>query len=212
MESHAPNQHDLQPVASPPRRAAALADLETFCRTYFPHTFHWESTDRHRQFIASMHKAILAGGRFEETLPRGWGTTSLMHAGCIHAVLSGRHAFVFLVSHSSASAAASLRCIKNTLANRSQLTADFPEIVHQAGARMARTRLVLPIVAGSASNGAAIQSAGRYSSMCGVIHTTGDGRRVRPSLVMADVLSGEELNPPSLIPAKGPTDGQQEAR
>src|SRR5512146_2791313 len=94
---HRAQTHQAQDIGPPPpcfnpaRRAACLADLALFCKTYFPKIFSLPWSKDHLRRLANLDRRITEGGCSAEAAPRGDGKTQRACAAHLKAVLSGLH-------------------------------------------------------------------------------------------------------------------------
>lgn len=196
----------LPPVHDPRRRAAADASLRAFCESYFPHLFTLAWSLDHLRVIAKIETAVMTGGQFAVAMPRGFGKTTLCQVAVLWAVLTGRHAFVFLVAATAPDALAALDNLKTHLAGNDRLLEDYPEAVFPIRRLEGESRrcsgqryygrlthvewtadqIVMPTIPGSRCSGAIIRTAGLLGHIRGAMHIRPDGSSVRPSLVIID--------------------------
>lgn len=198
---------DFPGVADPGRKARAAESLDYFCRTYMGQTFSMPWSEDHLRAIARIETAVRVGGLFAYAMPRGSGKTSLAEAAALWAQLYGYRQFVVLIGSDESSALELLESIKTELETNDLLLADFPEvchpirclegIAHRANGQLfdgARTHIVwtakeivLPTIPGSKASGAVIATTGITGRIRGMkFKRPGDGRAVRPDLVIPD--------------------------
>lgn len=192
---------ELPAVADPERKAQALADLRTWCETYFRHRFRlaWSST--HLAVLQALQTVITQGGRYALAVERGFGKTSLLEVAALWAVCKGLHGFVQLIGSSKGHAVEMLASIRAELEDNDLLAADFPEvcypiqcldgIANRAAGQLYQGRrtkigitkeeLILPTIPGSPASGAII----RVTGLTGRIRGR-KSRLIRPSLVLLD--------------------------
>lgn len=193
---------------SPPRRAAALADLPLFLRTYFRAEFSRTIDQNMSEVCRIARRTIESGGHFVCSCPRGSGKTVTLTRAALWAVLSGRRRFVVILGASGPAAARILDILKNDLCSNPLLCDDFPEVCEpyrQSGgqsirlsglrcngeplhAGLKRDRLVLPTLQrpGSAACGQILMAQGLGAGMRGITHPGANGKSIRPDLVLVD--------------------------
>lgn len=115
-------------VADPGRRAACLADSETFLTTYFPHVFWQGFTPDRREMAEAIRFAAVHGGDQSVAGPRGEGKTRLAIFETFRLVLRGQVMFPLLVTKNGGSASEALDALKHELETNELLAADFPEV------------------------------------------------------------------------------------
>ena len=197
----------LPPVKDPRRRIAACRDFQQFCQLYFPHTFTLAWSPDHLKMIGHLQRAVVEGGTFAMAMPRGNGKSSLCEAAALFALLSGAREFLLILAADDTLALSMLDSIKTELLTNERLLEDFPEVVYpirclenvsqRANAQLFGGKLthitwtddcvVLPTIPGSQASGAIIRVKGLGGSIRGMKHKRpGDGRTLRPSLVIID--------------------------
>ena len=197
----------IPPVANPARRAACLADLPQFLRTYFLAEFTHPFDSNMEQVCAVATTIINTGGRFVLALPRGSGKTVTMTRASLWALLGGKRNFVVVVGATAGAAEALLDTIEKDLSSNPLLLEDFPEICipfhtvamksgrinairYQGSPIMAekvKGKIAFPIIArdGSAAHGQIIIARGLDGTLRGLTHSAG-GASLRPDLVLVD--------------------------
>lgn len=195
---------DIPPVENQARRNAAELSFRLFCENYFRPTFCKPWSDDHLRVLAKVERAVLFGGLFAVAMPRGSGKTSITIAACLWALLTGEREFVALIGADEGAASELLESIKTELETNDLLAADFPEACYPIRClegipqrrllyrgeliRMEFTAkaLVLPNIPGSPSSEAVVCTAGITGRIRGMHYKRGDGRSIRPSLVVID--------------------------
>ena len=186
--------------------------LELFLTTYFKGAFALEFSDDHKKVIAGMETAILLGGLFAVSLPRGGGKTTLATRASLWALLYGHRKFVCLVGATSERAAEILKTIKTELTWNPLITADFRAATHpliklQGNARLSlgqlwdgqptrcewgNRRLVLGCAPQAVwdgfkdVSGSVVSTCGITSALRGQMHTLPNGDVIRPTLAILD--------------------------
>lgn len=196
----------LPAVVNPKRRAAALASLKVFLKTYFPRAFRLGFSGDHEIALLRIEEAVTKGSLFALAMPRGRGKTTILIRAAIWAILTGHHRYVMLVGANETKSERILDAIRKELSKNALLLEDFPEIcypiaclkgIHNKAAGQtldgeptamtwAGTQIVLPTVAGSAYSECVIEAAGLLVATRGAQYTTSDGDVIRPSLVLLD--------------------------
>lgn len=197
----------MPPVQKPARKARARESFEYFCREYYPEVFALPWSQDHRRAIERIEQVVRSGGLFAYAMPRGNGKTSMAEKAVEWAVLYGFRQFPVLIGSDEEAALGLLDTIKTDLETNDLLFEDFPEvcypirrlegIAHRANGQLfggARThivwtaqQIVLPTVPGSAASGAIIATTGITGRIRGMkFARPGDGRNVRPDLVIPD--------------------------
>jgi hypothetical protein len=186
------------------RRAAALASLEFYCKTYKPKIFDLPFSADHRKVIAALETTILHGGQIAVAMPRGSGKTSLCEAAAEWAILRGTRKFVLLVCATAQHAATSLQALAQTFSRNDELAADFPATCYPLRRlegisqrrllwqgtpivqKLTAETLALPNLPPSPTAGSLLATAGLTGSIRGRKWITPDGRSLRPDLVIID--------------------------
>ncbi|MDO8301842.1 MAG: hypothetical protein Q7T18_01230, partial [Sedimentisphaerales bacterium] len=196
----------LPEVVDPVRKAATLKSLRLFCETYFPQAFYLEWSADHLKVIAKIEEAVRSGGLFAFAMPRGSGKTTLTIAAAIWAVFSGTSRSVCLIGSAVGQSLSLFQGVQASLIGNDLLLEDFPEIVfpiralennahRQRGQRYkgeltfivwGTHKIVFPTIPGSAASGHAIMVTSLDSNIRGQIHTTPEGKVLRPDLVLID--------------------------
>lgn len=196
----------LPPVADHARKREALFSFRAYCESYFPHRFALAWSDDHLTAIRRIETAVLDEGRFALAMPRGSGKSTLCETAVMWASSIGRHEFVVLIGSCADAAEAMLANIKAEFTNNALLLEDWPEICFPLRSLEGQSRrcvgqlccgaptlskwdddrIVLPNIAGSRGASAMIRVAGLTGNLRGMSFTRPDGRKVRPSLVVAD--------------------------
>jgi len=160
----------------------------------------------HLKVIVKIETAVLRGGLFAMAMPRGSGKTTLCETACLWAMTGGYHPFVYLIGNSEDAALAMLGNLKSELSNNDALAGDYPEICYPIRALENQARrclgqlhhgapthvawladgLTLPMIPGSRAGGSIVRATGLTGNIRGAVHTTADGRSIRPSLVILD--------------------------
>jgi hypothetical protein len=194
----------LPEVLNPKRRAAALASLEVFYRTYFPRAFKLEFSADHKTAIARTEEAVTRGGLFAVAMPRGRGKTTMLLRAALWALFNRHHRYVMLIGANESKADKLLKAVLNELARNKLLAEDFPEWCYPiAGLKgihskcagqtldgestmmdLSGNQLILPTVGGVF--GGVIEAAGLLMATRGAQYCTPEGDVIRPSLVFGD--------------------------
>jgi hypothetical protein len=196
----------LPGVADPKRRKKAAGSLLCFLESYFPDTFALAWSDDHRTVIGEAERVIVDGGLMALAMPRGNGKTSIAVRAALWALLTGRRRFVVLIAAEQGLADAMVSVLKAEMQFNDRLAEDWPEVCHpirrlenitkrQQGqtlngkptlVKLGASEIVLPTVAGSRASGGIVRAVGLTGAVRGQVATTGDGRTVRPDLVLVD--------------------------
>lgn len=189
------------------RRLACEGDLERFCTTYFPRTFHLPFSDGHRKMIHTLQESTHGGGLFAMAMPRGGGKTSLCVAAALYATLNGYHKFVFVVASTQPKAKRILESIQTILTTNDLLLEDFREacfplreldgIANRCAGQLSnnrpthvawtKTHIALAVLENAPCSGAVIMCDGiTASDLRGPSVTKPDGTTLRPSFVILD--------------------------
>lgn len=194
----------LPAVVNPKRRAAALASLEVFYRTYFPRAFKLDFSPDHKTVISRIEEAVTRGGLFGVAMPRGRGKTTMLLRAGLWAIFKRLHPYVMLTGANDGKAEKLRKALLNELSRNKLLLEDFPEWcypiaclkgIHNKCAGqtldgestlmdLTGDQLILPTVNGQF--GGVIESAGLLTATRGAQYCTADGDVIRPSLVFAD--------------------------
>lgn len=194
----------IPPVADPKRRKKCLASLEAFGRTYFPERFYLKLSPIHKGYVADLERIIKAGGRLAVAMPRGSGKSAWAEIAVLWAIVRGSHNYVLLLSATQGMARKQLATLKKLLLERPEFAADFPEIcfplkchggVNQRRVmsegrsltlEMTSERILLPDTPGTLASEAIIECLGLSGAIRGRAYERTDGRKARPTLVIAD--------------------------
>ena len=195
-------------VADRPGRTAAAASLRTFLELTFPETFRLVWSADHLQVLAELERVITDGGQLCLAMPRGSGKTSILERAALWGLLTGRRRFVVLVAANESLAEQMLNRLKSELERNDVLLAHWPRTAYPIrrleaqgrrtvgqlyeGGRTAivwqRKRLVLPTMPGpdNEASGGVLHAAGLTGAVRGLLHVDGQGRTIRPDLVLID--------------------------
>lgn len=196
---------------SPKRRAKAEQSLLAFAETYFAERFTLEWAPHHLLEFEHIERVIRMGGRQVIGDPRGDGKTTRLEVAIMWAVIAVQlHQYAALLTAVGKHASKRVNSIKTALLTNDTLAADFPEVcwpirkmggianrcagMHIGGAPCwpaaesvwAKTRIVLPTVAGCGCSGAVIEAAGLLEATRGLNHATAAGEIIRPTLALID--------------------------
>lgn len=218
--AHAREIGDIPPPANKKRHEACRRDFRLYCETYHSATFNLSWSPDHIKVIRKIEHSILDGGLFAVTMPRGSGKTSLCECAALWALLYGHRRFVVLVSADSEASAKSLKSLRVELETNDELFSDFPSAtlplrrldgIHQRRLmfqgrtlrqEITRTDLVLADVPGDSCEGR-VRCVGITSSMRGMVAALGDGKRIRPDMVIVDdPQTDESARSPSQVEAR----------
>lgn len=208
----------LPPVENPRRRKKAEKSLRYFLEVYFPDTFNIPWSDDQLLGIDDTERIIVNGGLKCFADPRGDGKTMRAVRAALWAVMTGRRKFVMKIAATKDLADNLIHIAGRELQFNELLAEDFPEVCYpirelenearrQAGQtlngehtliRMTGGEIVFPTVKGSKASGAVIRAAGLTGAVKGQIMLTGDGKSLRPDLVLLD-------DPQTRDSAKSPT-------
>jgi hypothetical protein len=202
----------LPKVKRPKVRARCRKSLLDFLETYFPDTFGLAWSDDHRGAVADAERVIRQGGQLALAMPRGSGKTSIAVRAAIWALAYGFRRFVVLIAAEQGLADNLISVLKAELQFNVDLLGDFPEVCYpivrlenitkrQQGqtldvkkgidgkptlVKLTSDEIVLPTVEGSKCSGSLVRAVGLTGSVRGQIATTGDGKTIRPDLVLID--------------------------
>lgn len=210
---------ELPPIEDPQRRAAALADFRTFCKTYFPEKFTSHHGVPMREPADKINRALSGAGLFFDVAPRGRGATTNSVAAVIAAVLRGEP-FIVVVSRTREAAQQLLESVKYELSANDRLAGDFPEVCYPirrsarnsvgfrsqtyrgelTRVRWESDRVDLPTIPDALASGVTIHAWGINQHFAGAIHRRADGSAVRPSFLLVDdpVAPGAGFSPAML--------------
>lgn len=197
---------ELPAVADPDRRAAAVADLSTFLRTYFPRRFSKPFGRPHETLIDALQRICEDGGLRAVALPRGYGKTTIVDGAVIWAVFSGLRHYVAYLAATGPLSRRRITSLKKELMRPGPLADDFPEIcfplrkmqgiAQRAAGQTYRgtptavvwgaSLLVLPTIEGSQCSGAVIECGGLLSAVRGLQYVTEAGEVLRPDVAVLD--------------------------
>lgn len=174
---------DPDPKASAERRARGNAELEYFCRTYFPHHTRGDASAFHAFLFKRLPEIALdpeGGARELIGAPRGNAKTTIVaQLFVLWCLAYGYKHYPVILSDSFDQAAVILEGIKAELEANPRLAQDFPELcgagpTWQVGVVVLRT-------------GAKVQVAGSQKKLRGFRHGA-----QRPDLVVCDDLENDE--------------------
>ena len=198
---------DIPPIEHARRRSDAEKSFRLFCESYLSATFCLEWSQDHLETIAAVEAAVLRGELLAFAMPRGSGKTSLVEAASLWAILCGHREFVTIIGSDEGHASTMLESIKVECETNDLLLADFPEAIFPITAlerihQRAKGQLYkgkpthiawtadevqFPTIPGSKASGGIIRVAGITGRIRGMTaKRAGDGRKVRPSLVLID--------------------------
>lgn len=162
---------DTTPAARDARKAAALADFETFCRTYLPHYFSTGLAPFHRELMGLMD---LQGQPVAVAAPRGHGKSTVCTlARPLFELLFSRKRFLVLVASSEQTAQLQSGAIRLELAENERIREDFGDLTDPNGT-WARGHFIT-------RNGVLVLARGRGQGVRGVKHGPH-----RPDMVILD--------------------------
>ncbi|OQA00220.1 MAG: Phage terminase large subunit (GpA) [Planctomycetes bacterium ADurb.Bin401] len=188
------------------RREKACRDFRFFCETYFSDVFYLTWSDDHLRVISKIEQSVLHGGLFAFAMPRGSGKSALTRSAAIWAILIGARKYVCLIGSATRQSLNLFQSVQAAMLGNTLLLADFPEIIYpiqqlensahkQRGQRYegrltypvwGTHKIVIPTIPGSISSGSVITVDSLDSNIRGQIHTTMDGKIIRPDLVLID--------------------------
>ncbi|HBR20540.1 MAG: hypothetical protein UV78_C0046G0007 [Parcubacteria group bacterium GW2011_GWA2_43_17] len=197
---------EIPAVENPERRERACGDFRFFCETYFADVFYLTWSDDHLKVISKIEQSVLHGGLFAFAMPRGSGKSALTRSAAIWAILIGARKYVCLIGSATRQSLNLFQSVQAAMLGNDLLLADFPEIIYpiqclensahkQRGQRYngqltypvwGTHKIVIPTIAGSCASGSVITVDSLDSNIRGQIHTTMDGRIIRPDLVLVD--------------------------
>ncbi len=196
----------IPPVADLDRRIRGERSFREFCEIYFPHLFNLAWSPDHLRVIAKIEAVVTRNDTLAVAMPRGSGKTSLSLTAVIWAILTGRHAFVYLLAAADDAAKKLLENIKNQLSSNRVLLEDFPEAIYPiyklenearrcngqkylgllTNIKWGSDEIIMPTIPNSKCSGAVIRVSGLTGNFRGAMHIKPNGQSVRPTLVIAD--------------------------
>jgi len=197
---------NVPPIVDLDRRHAGEQSFRIFCETYFPHLFNLAWSDDHLRVIAKVESVVRNHDTLAVAMPRGSGKTTLSLVAVIWAILTGQHAFVYLLAASDDTAKKLLGNIKNQLSSSQLLLEDFPEAIYPivklenearrcngqkylgrpTNIKWGLDELVMPTIPNSKCSGAVIRVSGLTGNFRGAMHIRPNGQSIRPSLAIVD--------------------------
>jgi len=197
---------EIPAVENPQRRQRACRDFRFFCETYFADVFYLPWSDDHLKVIARIEQSVLHGGQFAFAMPRGSGKSALTRSAAVWAILIGARRYVCLIGSATRQSLNLFQSVQAAMLGNDLLLADFPEVIFpiqclensahkQRGQRYrgqltypvwGTHKIVIPTIEGSIASGSVITVDSLDSNIRGQIHTTMDGRIIRPDLVLID--------------------------
>lgn len=182
-----------------------------FAETYFAERFSIAWAPHHLLEWEHIERVIRVGGKQVIGDPRGDGKTTRLEVAVLWAVMVVQlHQYAALLTAIGRHAPKRITSIKTALLTNDLLAADWPEVclpirkmggvanrcaaMHVDGTPCwpaaesvwAKTRIVLPTVAGSGCSGSVIEAAGLLEATRGLNHATAAGEIVRPTLALID--------------------------
>lgn len=196
----------LPEVRDPARRKRTETSFRAFLDTYFPDIFFLPWSPDHLKVLTKVERVVCDSETFAVAMPRGSGKTSICLGATLWAILTGRHAFVYLLASAEEQARQLLVNLQNHLTGNDRLAADWPAEIHPfraldrearrcAGQRFygAKTNIiyskdecVFAQIPGSRASGACVRVAGLTGAVRGAVYVRSDGTQVRPTLVLCD--------------------------
>lgn len=196
----------LPKVVDPARRELCREDFVAFVLTYFSLLTDGQAlSEDHERVARRMQNCCLHGGRFVNSVFRGFGKTTWVEYNALWAVLYGHRKFVAILGADKAAAARIMASIKMELQENDLLYDDFPELhcIRALGGKpqgaasqtldgalthvgWLAEKVVLPTIVGVASSGAIISAHGLTAASRGLRHKTPDGRGPRPDYAILD--------------------------
>ena len=174
----------LPDVVDAERKARAFDSFQFFCETYFKEVFYLPWSTIHLDVIAKLERVVKNGEVFALAMPRGSGKTTLCQLAVLWATMTGKSDFAVLIAANASRADQLLEDLKVWVETNDLLMEDFPEVCYpirkleRTAQRQRGQKLngeptfidlklgsfVLPTVAGAASSGACIKTAGMTGS------------------------------------------------
>lgn len=197
----------IPPIKNYAARLKAEKSFKAFCEEYLAHKFTLAWSDDHIRVMKKVEQVVLGRAMLAVAMPRGSGKTTLAaEAAVIWALVIGAHSFVSLIGATADNATRMLANIKSEFQYNDRLAADFPEVCYpiqelegearrcsgqtyqgkHTGVSWSKTELVLPMIPGSVSSGSLVRVSGIEGNIRGAVHTTADGRSLRPTLAIVD--------------------------
>lgn len=118
----------VRTCANPQRRQAALADPQTFIKTYFAERFYMNHASHHVEMINAICHVAHFGGDQAISAPRGEGKTTVATVMMIYAILKQWVRFPVIIAQTGPHAERIFKDIKHQFENNELLGDDFPEI------------------------------------------------------------------------------------
>lgn len=197
---------EIPGVRDKERRTQATGDFKFFCETYFPDVFYLAWSDDHLRVIAKIEVSVLKGGLFAFAMPRGSGKSALTCSAALWAVLTGKRRYICLIGSATRQSLNLFQSVQAAFLGNELLLEDFPEVVYpirclensahkQRGQRhrgeltypvWGTHKIVIPTIPRSPASGSVITVDSLDSNIRGQIHTTVDGKIIRPDLVLID--------------------------
>ena len=197
---------EIPAIENVERREKASRDFRFFCETYFCDVFYLPWSDDHLRVISKLEQSVLCGGLFAFAMPRGSGKSALTRSAAIWAILIGARKYVCLIGSATRQSLNLFQSVQAAMLGNDLLLADFPEIIYpiqclensahrQRGQRYngqltypvwGTHKIVIPTIPGSIASGSVITVDSLDSNIRGQIHTTMDGKIIRPDLVLID--------------------------
>ena len=121
----------IPPVADPQRRIACGTSLLLYLTTYFPQsTGLFPFSDDHKRVIARIEQCIMHGGRFVNSVYRGFAKTTISERAALWAISYGHRHFVAIFGAEATLSGLIIESIRGELEDNDLLAEDFPEICY----------------------------------------------------------------------------------
>jgi hypothetical protein len=113
-------------VVDPVRRESCRLDLARFMKIYLAESVPLPFADAHLEVLGKLQSAILKGGLFAVSAPRGSGKTTLVEGAVLWAALYGHRRFVEVLSAEKKASERLLAGLRLEIEQNELLAADFP--------------------------------------------------------------------------------------
>ena len=209
--------NDIYPIPEvydPERKESCKFDLIKYAETYHAERFYHRWSKQHIHLMECLQTGILeqTGERQAIAMPRGSGKTTIVETALMWALFYGHIEYFLIICSSALRSTERMQSVKNTILTSGILLQDFPEICyplrlsggmsikvktqHYQGTptdvTWTQDKFTMPMVPDAPAAGNIVQATSITSSLRGLLHTTPDGRMLRPQYVILDDVQNDK--------------------